>query len=271
MRNTLTGNFVMCAVLTMISPILNAQQNNLAYSVAWKQTAAEHAALYYQGFNIARMQVEAALSKRSDFGKPLAIISDVDETLLLSNSYWGYMVASGNDFFNDVEWDDWVEEDLFTPSPGSIEFAEFCRLNDVDIFFVTNRNQGESTFDLARRNLETAGFGSVESDHLIVLRESSNKEIIQQQIMQDYEVVVLLGDNLNDFSRDYYVTDVGERRLLASENRRNFGAKNIIFPNPTDGHWVRAIFGESEPPASNTNREILHSAASRSAWQKAQN
>ena len=83
----------MCAVLTMISSTLNAQQNNLAYAVAWKQTAAEHAALYYQGFNIAKMQVEAALSKRSDFGKPLAIISDIDETLLLSNSYWGYMVV----------------------------------------------------------------------------------------------------------------------------------------------------------------------------------
>ena len=271
MKNTLTVNFVMCAVLAIISPVLDAQQNNLAYAVAWKQTAAEHAALYHQGFNIARMQVEAAISKRTDFQKPLAVISDVDETLLLSNSYWGYMVSSGNDFFNDAEWDDWVEEDLFTSSPGSLEFAEFCRLNDVDIFYVTNTDQGESTFDLARRNLQTAGFGSIESDHLIVLRESSNKEIIQQQIMRDFEVVVLLGDNLNDFSRDYYVTDVDERRLLASENRSDFGVKNIIFPNPTDGHWLRAIFGESEPPASNTNREILHSAASRSAWQKAQN
>ncbi|MEK9923950.1 MAG: HAD family acid phosphatase [Rhodospirillales bacterium] len=158
MKNTLTANFVMCAVLAIISPVLDAQQNNLAYAVAWKQTAAEHAALYHQGFNVAKMQVEAAISKRSDFQKPLAVISDVDETLLLSNSYWGYMVGSGSDFFNDAEWDDWVEEDLFTPSPGSIEFAEFCRLNDVDIFYVTNRDQGESTFDLARSNLQSEGF-----------------------------------------------------------------------------------------------------------------
>ena len=93
MRNTLTGNLVMCAVLTMISSTLNAQQNNLAYAVAWKQTAAEHAALYYQGFNIARMQVEAPISTRTEFQKPFAVISDVDETLLLSNSYWGYMVS----------------------------------------------------------------------------------------------------------------------------------------------------------------------------------
>ena len=51
MNSTLTANFVMCTVLAITSPFLNAQQNNLAYAVAWKQTAAEHAALYHQGFN----------------------------------------------------------------------------------------------------------------------------------------------------------------------------------------------------------------------------
>ena len=41
----------------------------------------------------------------------------------------------------------------------------------------------------------------------------------------------------------------------------------IIFPNPTDGHWMAAIFGESEPPATDANRETLKKTASRSAWQ----
>ncbi|MEL0661192.1 hypothetical protein V6255_19035, partial [Psychromonas arctica] len=36
----------------------------LLYSVAWKQTAAEYQALYYQGFNIARMHLELALAKQ---------------------------------------------------------------------------------------------------------------------------------------------------------------------------------------------------------------
>ena len=96
---------------------------------------------------------------------------------------------------------------------------------------------------------------------------SSNKEVIQRDIMEDFEVVVLLGDNLNDFSRDYYLTDVEERRSLASERSSDFGVKNIIFPNPTDGHWIRAIFGESEPAATSENRRILRSAATRGAWQ----
>ena len=121
------------------------------------------------------------------------------------------MIANGEDFFDDAVWDLWVEEDLFTASPGSLEFAEFCRQNNVKIFYITNRDQGEYTFDLAQKNLQTAGFDNVDAEHLIVLRDSSNKEVIQRDIMEDFEVVVLLGDNLNDFSRDYYLTDVEER------------------------------------------------------------
>ena len=68
--------------------------------------------------------------------------------------------------------------------------------------------------------------------------------------MEDYEVVVMLGDNLNDFSRDFYLTDVEQREDLVTQKRDNFGRKFVIFPNPTDGHWIRAIFGESEPPAT---------------------
>ena len=84
--------------------------------------------------------------------------------------------------------------------------------------------------------------------------------------MEDYDVIVLLGDNLNDFSRKYYSTDVDERRELMEQDREVFGRRNIIFPNPTNGHWIRAIFGDSEPPPSAENRQILKEAAMRNRW-----
>ncbi|MBT8145204.1 MAG: acid phosphatase, partial [Gammaproteobacteria bacterium] len=55
--------------------------NNLMYAVAWKQTAAEYQALYYQGFNIARLHVEGAIADRQNNDKPLAVITDVDDTV----------------------------------------------------------------------------------------------------------------------------------------------------------------------------------------------
>lgn len=240
--------------------------NNLTMAVAWKQTAAEYRALYHQGFNLARMHIENALQRHRADAKPLAIISDVDETLLLSSDYWGYLIEQQQDFFDDASWDRWVAENRSVASPGALEFLEFCAENNVEIFYVTNRDQGETTYALAAQNLRSAGFPSVDDEHLTVLRESSNKEIVQQQIRESHEVVVLLGDNLNDFSRRYYSVDVDERLALMEEDRQRYGNEYIVFPNPTDGHWIRAIFGDSEPPPSAANREILKQAAARRAW-----
>jgi 5'-nucleotidase (lipoprotein e(P4) family) len=241
-------------------------ENNLMMAMAWKQTAAEFRALYHQGFNIARMRVEIALSQKQDDSLPLAIISDVDETLLLANDYWGYLITQGQDFFNDASWDRWIEENRSVASPGALEFLNFCVSNSVEIFYVTNRDQGETTVQLAIENLNAVGFPLVDTAHLRVLRESSNKELVQQRIREDYEVVALLGDNLNDFARRYYSTDIDQRMSLMEQDKDRYGRDYIIFPNPTDGHWIRAIFGESEPAGSDENRGILKDAATRAAW-----
>jgi len=241
-------------------------ENNLMMAMAWKQTAAEFRALYHQGFNLARLRVELAVAQQQEDSLPLAIISDVDETLLLANDYWGYLITQGQDFFDDASWDRWVAQNRAIASPGALEFLNFCVSNAVEIFYVTNRDQGETTVQLAIENLNAVGFPSVDAAHLRVLRESSNKELVQQEIREDYEVVALLGDNLNDFARRYYSTDVDQRMGLMEQDRERFGRDYILFPNPTDGHWIRAIFGESEPPESDANRRILRDAATRAAW-----
>ena len=241
-------------------------ENNLMMAMAWKQTAAEFRALYHQGFNIARMRVEIALAQKEDDSLPLAIISDVDETVLLANDYWGYLITQGQDFFDDASWDRWIEENRAVASPGALEFLNFCMSNSVEIFYVTNRDQGETTVQMAIENLNAVGFPLVDTAHMRVLRESSNKELVQQQITEDYEVVALLGDNLNDFARRYYSTDMDQRMSLMEQDKDRFGRDYILFPNPTDGHWIRAIFGESEPAATDENRDILRRAATRAAW-----
>ena len=239
--------------------------NPLLYAMAWRQTAAEFRALYYQGFALAQLRVEQALAAHEagagNDTRPLAVITDVDETVLLSGAYWGQLIAEGGDFFDDATWDAWVPNNEFVASPGAREFAAFCEANGVTLFFVTNRDQGEATFELALGNLRAAGFENARAEHLRVLRETSNKEAVQAQIRSDYRVIASLGDNLNDFARRYYVTDVAEREALMHADAARFGTDYIVFPNPTDGHWIRAIFGESEPAPTEVNRRVLRAAA----------
>ena len=71
-------------LLTGCAHSLATKSNNLTYAVAWKKTSAEYEALFHQGFNVARQRVETALRVSGPSMPRLAVISDVDDTLLLS-------------------------------------------------------------------------------------------------------------------------------------------------------------------------------------------
>lgn len=241
--------------------------NALLYAVAWKQTAAEYRALYYQGFNVARMHVEQALAKRKPGDKPLAIVTDMDDTILHAMNYWGHLVNQNKDYFDDPIWDNWIPENKLTAAPGAAEFLKFCADNGVEVFYVTSREQGEKTYEYALGHLKMLGFPYADTKHLTVLRDTSNKEKRQDEILKDFDVPVFLGDNLNDFRRKFYIkSDVDARINMMESEREKFGRQYIVFPNPTDGHWLAAIYGDSEPPATDANREIMKKAATKSAW-----
>jgi 5'-nucleotidase (lipoprotein e(P4) family) len=236
-------------------------RNPLLWAVAWKQTSAEYAALCHQGYNLARMLLDQALSRHGAGDRPLAIISDVDDTIVHAGAYWAELIRQGKDFFDDDVWDAWIPMNEVTPVPGALDFFRYAASRGVEIFYITNRDQGEETEAFALRHLEMLGFPNADMDHLTVLRESSNKEPRREEIAAQYEVVLLLGDNLNDFRRVYYVDDVGERMARMEADRELFGTRFVVFPNSTDGHWVRAIFGDSEPPPTDENRRRLREAA----------
>ncbi|MGH8222697.1 MAG: 5'-nucleotidase, lipoprotein e(P4) family, partial [Woeseiaceae bacterium] len=241
-----------------------ALRNPLLWAVAWKQTAAEYRALCYQAWNVARLLIERALAERDE--RPLCVIMDVDDTVLHAGSYWGYLVAEDRDFFDDAIWDAWIPQNLATPVPGALDFCRYCESNGVEIFYVTSRDQGRQTYQHARTQLQALGFPRADDGHLTVLRETSDKSATRERIAQTHRVVLLVGDNLNDYKRDYYLQDVDERLSLVDRDREDYGRTFIVLPNPTDGHWVRAIFGESEPAPTDANRRLLRAAATRGAW-----
>jgi 5'-nucleotidase (lipoprotein e(P4) family) len=224
-------------------------------AVAWKATAAEYEALYIQGFNVARMHVDRA---RRDGRRNLAVISDLDDTVLDTRDYWREVLAASEQLFNDSLWDAWVAKNNVKATPGALEFLTFCRESGVEVFYVTSRDQGPKTMELVLGNLKAAALPFADEAHVKVLVETSDKEPTQRQLAQSRDVVVYLGDNLNDFSRSYYVTDFESRRKRLSLDRAEFGRRFILFPNPTDGHWIRAILGESEPPPTPENLAKLH-------------
>ena len=240
--------------------------NPLLWAVAYKQTAAEFYALCHQAYNLARMRIDLALAERDAGDRPLAVITDMDNTILHALSYWGHLINEGRDFFDDAIWDEWLPHNLITAVPGAKDFFDYCKRYAVEVFYVTNRNQGERTFEYAIAHLRHLNFPIDSEEKLFVFRESSDKTPARRKIEETHDVALMLGDNLNDYRRDYYVKDVEERRALMERDRDDWGTKFILVPNPTDGHWVRAIFGDSEPAPTDANRRVLKDAATRVAW-----
>jgi len=259
----------------MQAPVQAAEQpavkesNILTVAAVWKQTAAEYRALYYQGFNIAKKYVDEALAKHKKKNKPLAVITDMDDTIVLHDQYWAYLIAHDEEFFNDPVWDKYIPTNSLLPAPGALDFLNYCKAKGVEVFYVTSRDQGEGTYDMALENLQKLGFPYADTEHLTVLVDTSNKEPRQNEIAEKFNVVVKLGDSLNDFQRKYYIkNNVAERNAVADKDKDLFGTKFIVMPNPTDGHWIAAIFGQSEPPATPENRALWKKVASRNSWQE---
>jgi len=240
--------------------------NSLLWAVAWKQTAAEFFALCHQAYNLAKMRLDQALARHRSGDKPLAVIVDMDDTIVHAASYWGYLVEQNIDFFDDAIWDAWIAKNLVTAVPGAMEFLNHCEARSVDVFYVTSRDQGERTNEYALGQIRHLKFPFADSEHLFVFRDTSDKTPAREAIAASFEIALLIGDNLNDYRRDYYVADVDERMALMERDRADWGTKFILLPNPTDGHWVRAIFGDSEPPPGDDNRRRLKAAATKLAW-----
>ena len=271
-------NAISLALLLLATPLVHAQattpettvrSNLLVDAVAWRQTAAEFRALYYQGFNVAKARLDQALANQKPGDKKPAIISDIDDTILSSNTYWGFLIGQDKEFFDDAVWDRWVAANGPTLTPGALEFLEYAKSRGVEIFYVSSRDQGDKTYEYALNNLRALKVPYADEAHVTILRESSNKEPAQHKIAEQYNVLLMLGDNLNDFERSFYVDKVEQRAQLVDASRSKFGGQYIIFPNPTDGHWLKAIFGESEPADTPANRAKFREAAEQGAWKPA--
>jgi len=95
------------------------------------------------------------------------------------------------------------------------------------MFYVSNRkesNEKAGTID----DMKRLGFNGVE--------DSSPKAARFEEIeKQGYEIVVYVGDNLDDFGDEIYGKQNAERRDFVAQNKAKFGKTFIVLPNPNYG------------------------------------
>ena len=207
------------------------------FAAAYQQLAAEYRALCYQAYNIAHFRLEQQLQQPHDH--PLAIITDIDETLLNNSPNSVQQSLSGKDF-DSQSWYEWTSKASADTVPGALNFLKYASANGVSIYYITNREEKERVGTV--QNLQRFNFPDADNVHLLPRQVTSSKEIRRQQVMKDYTVVLLLGDNLGDFSDLFDKRSEEVRMDNTNKVAPLFGSKFIVLPNPVYGDWESVLY-----------------------------
>ena len=210
-------------------------------AILWMQSSGERAALSYQAFSLARLMLDRDLrTGRSKMHR--AVIVDIDETIMDNSRYQAWLIKHRQNF-SDQTWLDWVNRSEATAIPGALEFLNYANSRGVRVFYITNRKLAEKEGTAA--NLRKLGFPNVNDETLLVRTDpkSSSKEPRRLSVSSKYRVVLLMGDNLNDFSDVFEnAKSVSARISVTDQNKTKFGARFIVLPNPMYGDWENAVY-----------------------------
>lgn len=237
------------------------QKNKPAYaglnSALWMRWSAEYRALSVQAYLLATSQLNAALRTQKwtaaieQTGKfdqlPPAVIFDIDETLFDNSPYDAAMVKAGLDY-DEATFMQWSESGKIRALPGALEFAQYASRRGVTLFYVTNRGVQEKGVTI--QNLHRLGFPIRSADHLLLRGAkpknsetvwSSDKTERRRFVAQSHRILLLLGDDFNDFLSVPAKASVQQRLQLQGRYEKYWGNRWIILPNPHYGSWEKSI------------------------------
>lgn len=222
--------------------------------LVWVQHGAGYRAASLQAFVLAEQAMRRALEDdgrtaaleqegRDVSGLAPAVVLDVDETVLDNSPYEARRIRAGLGFTPE-SWAAWVREAAARPVPGALAFTRTADRLGVEVFYVTNRDH--ELEPPTRRNLRRLGFPlDTTADHVLTRGEregwGSDKSSRRARVARDHRVLVLVGDDLNDFV-DARGSPAAYRRAFET-HRERFGASWIMLPNPSYGSWEGAATG----------------------------
>ncbi len=315
-----------------ISP--NSAYDFMGSGLAW-QLSAESQCLMMQGYAIAEKHVDEMVAMCEDTdntewimkndsdgnkrmfhnGVRVAIVSDIDDTLVDGANYTADIVGNDGDY-NNAAFARFIMSDSCTALPGAVEFVKKCVDSGIDFYYVTNRYDqaykpgqsdsvssyeqsiakegrglyctadgteigsslyqtcGKTIYDISYESMKRLGF-PVDDQHLIVNDTNlngSSKEPVRIAIkngntaypngqrtdgsaidcatttkLEPHEIVMLLGDNISDFTDAFTAEEldaVSRSALASSENYAGeWGVKWIVMPNAMYGNSISYATG----------------------------
>jgi len=248
--------------LSIYSAALQRLRSALADCSAARPAGCEPVAMEQRGLSAAQL---AAL--------PPAVILDLDETALDNSAFEASLQLSGHDFSEGL-WADWIaasarEAASATPRyrtalPGAAAFTAEAERLGVAVFYVTNRSctTAVKADCAALRHTQVlmqhqsppfARAGDAEAFHFLIDGQASDKTPRRQAIAARHRIVMLIGDDLNDFVGRTLRDEL--RRGTAPEAaatfvQRQWGRHWFMMPNAMYGSWEYFLTPGSRCPTA---------------------
>ncbi len=240
-------------------------------SVAWMQTAAEYQVLTRQTYRLAQYQMniglndghwsadEVQVAEGGYFGKPPAIILDLDETVLDNSAYNARNIIEKTEYTQE-NWNAWCNEEKARLIPGASDFLKAANALGVKVFFVTNRRDEVKPATI--NNLIKLGI-CVDEKMVLTRNDDAGRggdKISRRALVaRDHRIVLLIGDNLSDICSEMEIADNKLRSETANRKADFLGTRWIVLPNPIYGSWERALPNAPES-ALRTDRDPVTSS-----------
>ena len=253
--NTLTGKLLRALAVT-ISMILagciqqpeRINSHEMLNATLWQQTSAEYIGITNQVYRIARQRLDqaladtswtAALEQTGDYSSlPPAVMLDIDETVLDNGPYEARIIKQLGQYSSST-FAAWCRDENAPAVPGAKAFLDYVVEQDVAVFYYSARR--EKLRDCTVRNMRELALPLPEDSRLL-LSNGTSKSGYREMIARHYRILLLVGDNLEDFL-DGSKSDPASRRELALRHSPYWGRQWIVLPNAIYGHWESVLYG----------------------------
>ncbi len=232
-------------------------------AVTWLQTSTEYAAVTAGIYTAATAQLREIANMDEDRTRSMAIVMDIDETVLDNSPYQGQLVLDDATYDSD-SWDAWVALRAAVEVPGVVNFVRTSQSLGFHVAFITNRpcrarpdnaeacpqatdtlvNLEDVGVDTSSTTLYLMGDRPSERCRSLLSESeqatgtwSSDKTSRRECVELDHDIIMLFGDQLGDFTEAESDASGGTGRDNAADYAEYWGRTWFMLPNPTYGGW----------------------------------
>jgi 5'-nucleotidase (lipoprotein e(P4) family) len=253
---TITLALMVAAPAGAASPAVAPPVQGSLTANVYNQTAAEYRACCLTIYAAAGYRLEELIEDADPPVARPAVVMDLDETVLDISSFQTFLYENGLSYTSEL-WSAYeregVEEVLLVP--GAREFIARAEALGASVVYLSNRNEANREYTVAALERLGLNMDGIEGRlYLRPARASSDKSPRRDAIAARYNILMIFGDDLRDFSEVFaperfgddattgdYLSAIESRDTAVDAAACHWGVDWFVLPNCMYGEWEKLV------------------------------